>query len=132
VGLSTRGRDTGDAQLFINLVDNPRLDFEYTVFGYVKPEDMDAVDNIAEGDAIDTIKFDKTTTEEKVSVVGIGLPFALGSLRVVASFLYEVSPGDPVILIGTGILLALLGISASFVPARRAAGTDPWGALRQE
>ena len=31
--MSTRGRDTGDAQFFINLVDNPRLDFEYTVFG---------------------------------------------------------------------------------------------------
>lgn len=69
VGISTRGRDTGDAQIFIDLVDNPRLDFEYTVFGYVKPEDMDAVDEIAEGDAIDTIKFDKTTTEEKLPLL---------------------------------------------------------------
>jgi cyclophilin family peptidyl-prolyl cis-trans isomerase/HEAT repeat protein len=65
VGISTRGRDTGDGQIFINLVDNPRLDFEYTVFGYVNPADLDEVDDIAEGDAIDTIKFDKTTTEEK-------------------------------------------------------------------
>ena len=65
VGISTRGRDTGDAQIFINLVDNPRLDFEYTVFGYVNPNDLDIVDGIAEGDAIDTIKFDKATTEEK-------------------------------------------------------------------
>ena len=62
----------------------------------------------------------------------IGLPVALGSLRAVASFLYDVSPGDPVILIGTVVVLALVGISASLVPARRAAGTDPWGALRQE
>ena len=69
VGISTRGRDTGDAQIFINLVDNPRLDFEYTVFGYVKPEDMDAVDEIAEGDAIDTIRFDKTTTEGKAPLL---------------------------------------------------------------
>jgi ABC-type lipoprotein release transport system permease subunit len=30
------------------------------------------------------------------------------------------------------ILLAVVGLSASLVPARRAAGTDPWGALRQE
>ena len=65
VGISTRGRDTGDAQFFINLVDNPRLDFEYTVFGYVNPADLDVVDEIAEGDAIETIKFDKTTTEAK-------------------------------------------------------------------
>jgi cyclophilin family peptidyl-prolyl cis-trans isomerase len=66
VGLSTRGRDTGDAQFFINLVDNPRLDFEYTVFGHVDSRDMDIVDGIAEGDAIDTIKFDKVTTEGRL------------------------------------------------------------------
>ena len=32
VGISTRGRDTGDAQIFVNLVDSPRLDHAYTVF----------------------------------------------------------------------------------------------------
>lgn len=57
VGLSTRGRDTGDAQLFINLVDNPRLDFEYTVFGVIDP--MDVVEEILEGDTIATITFEK-------------------------------------------------------------------------
>ena len=35
VGISTRGRDTGDAQIWLNLVDNPRLDHDYTVFGRV-------------------------------------------------------------------------------------------------
>ncbi len=57
VGLSTRGRDTGDAQFFVNLVDNPRLDFEYTVFGLV--QDPDGVDNILEGDVISRITFEK-------------------------------------------------------------------------
>ena len=57
VGLSTRGRDTGDAQFFINLVDNPRLDFEYTAFGEASP--MDVVDRIAEGGAIAAITFEK-------------------------------------------------------------------------
>jgi len=56
VGLSTRGRDTGDAQFFINLVDNPRLDFEYTVFGSAGP--MDVVDDIVEGDTIESITFE--------------------------------------------------------------------------
>ena len=51
MGLSTRGRDTGDAQFFINLVDNPRLDFEYTVFG-IAVEQPDVIDDILEGDAI--------------------------------------------------------------------------------
>lgn len=51
LGISTRGRDTGDAQLFVNLVDNPRLDFGYTVFGVVE-EGMDAVDRVLEGDVM--------------------------------------------------------------------------------
>ena len=53
VGLSTRGRNTGDAQFFINLVDNTRLDYDYTVFAFV--EDMSAVDRIQEGDVIRSI-----------------------------------------------------------------------------
>jgi cyclophilin family peptidyl-prolyl cis-trans isomerase/HEAT repeat protein len=57
VGLSTRGRDTGDAQLFINLVNNPRLDFEYTVFGTVVPEHVARIDRIYEGDRILDIRF---------------------------------------------------------------------------
>jgi cyclophilin family peptidyl-prolyl cis-trans isomerase/HEAT repeat protein len=52
VGVSTRGRDTGDGQIFINLVDNVRLDHEYTVFGFVT-EGMDVVDRVLEGAVIE-------------------------------------------------------------------------------
>jgi len=55
VGTSTRGRDTGDAQIFINLVDNLRLDHEYTVFGEVV-RGMDVVDRVAEGDSITRVR----------------------------------------------------------------------------
>ena len=55
VGISTRDRDTGDAQIFINLVDNPRLDHQYTVFAEVV-RGMDVVDRIAEGDAIERVE----------------------------------------------------------------------------
>jgi cyclophilin family peptidyl-prolyl cis-trans isomerase len=48
VGLSTRGRDTGDAQLYINLIDNIRLDHNYTVFAEVV-RGMNAVDRMPEG-----------------------------------------------------------------------------------
>jgi cyclophilin family peptidyl-prolyl cis-trans isomerase len=51
VGMSTRAHDTGDAQWFVNLRDNPRLDHDYTVFGEVV-EGMDVVDGILEGDII--------------------------------------------------------------------------------
>ncbi|HEX6132843.1 MAG TPA: peptidylprolyl isomerase [Longimicrobiales bacterium] len=55
VGLSTRGRDTGDAQFYINLVDNVRLDHEYTVFGVVT-RGMDVVDRLREGAVIRRIR----------------------------------------------------------------------------
>lgn len=48
VGLSTRGRDTGDGQIYVNLIDNVRLDHDYTVFGEIT-EGMDVVDRLLEG-----------------------------------------------------------------------------------
>jgi len=51
VATSTRGRDTGDGQIFINLVDNLRLNHDYTVFGEVV-SGMDVTDQVAEGDVI--------------------------------------------------------------------------------
>ncbi len=55
VGLSTRGRDTGDAQWYINLVDNARYDHNYTVFAIVE-SGMDVVDAILEGDVIEEVR----------------------------------------------------------------------------
>ncbi len=52
VGVSTRGRDTGDAQIFVNIVDSFRLDHLYTVFGTVV-SGMDVVDSVLEGDVIE-------------------------------------------------------------------------------
>lgn len=59
VGLSTRGRNTGDAQFFINLIDNPRLNYDYTVFATVMAEDMNVVDRIQEGDVMRTVRLGK-------------------------------------------------------------------------
>ena len=55
VGISTRGHDTGDGQIFIDLVDNPRYDHTYTVFAQVL-NGMDIVDRLMEGDVIDSVE----------------------------------------------------------------------------
>src|SRR5262245_46386975 len=60
VGISTRGPDTGDAQIFVNLVDNARLDFDYTVFARVC-KGMDVVDDIQEGDRIVRVRIGSPT-----------------------------------------------------------------------
>jgi cyclophilin family peptidyl-prolyl cis-trans isomerase len=55
IGISTRGRDTGDGQIFINLVDNLHLDHEYTVIGAVTAG-LVLLDRILEGAIIDRIE----------------------------------------------------------------------------
>ncbi|HEY2150883.1 MAG TPA: peptidylprolyl isomerase [Vicinamibacterales bacterium] len=55
VGISTRGRDTGDAQIFVDLVDNPRLDHEYTVFAQVL-NGIGIIDQVLEGDVIERVE----------------------------------------------------------------------------
>lgn len=54
VGISTRGRDTGDGQIFVNLVDNPRLDHNYTIIARVV-EGMEVVDGVLEGAVMEQV-----------------------------------------------------------------------------
>jgi cyclophilin family peptidyl-prolyl cis-trans isomerase len=54
IGLSTRGRDTGDAQFYVNLVDNPRLDHTYTVFAQIE-SGMEVIDALLEGEVIEAV-----------------------------------------------------------------------------
>ena len=55
LGISSRGRDTGDAQWFINVADNPLLDHEYTVFGRIT-SGLDIAMGILEGDRIGKVE----------------------------------------------------------------------------
>lgn len=63
---------------------------------------------------------------------GLGLILALGAGRVISSLLYGVSPFDPVTLTAVVGLFGMIGLSASFFPARRAAGTNPSDVLQAE
>ena len=55
VGISTRGRDTGDAQIFVNLIDNMRLDHNYTIIGEIV-SGMEVVDAVVEGSVIERVE----------------------------------------------------------------------------
>ena len=70
----------------------------------------------------------------RLSAVGIaiGLVLALLTTRVMASMLVEVEPTDPVTFIVMILIFLAVAAMACWVPARRAAGMDPNGALRQE
>ena len=62
----------------------------------------------------------------------IGLGGALATSRLLGSLLFEVSPTDPVALLGASALLLAVAVVAAFVPARRATKIDPAQALRAE
>jgi ABC-type lipoprotein release transport system permease subunit len=57
---------------------------------------------------------------------------ALFAVRVLASQLYGVRVYDPVTLIAVPVVLAVIAVAASFVPALRIARIDPAETLRAE
>jgi putative ABC transport system permease protein len=63
-------------------------------------------------------------------VIGIGLAIAVG--RTASSMLFGLKPTDPLTIGLSVVLLALVAIAASFLPARQAARLEPMTALREE
>jgi ABC-type antimicrobial peptide transport system permease subunit len=70
----------------------------------------------------------------KPVVVGLLLGFggAMAASRLLRHLLLGLSPFDPVTHAGVGVILALSGLVASYLPARRATKVDPMVALRCE
>jgi predicted permease len=62
----------------------------------------------------------------------VGLAGAIGVGRGAGSILFDLKPWDPVVLASSAILLAIVAMSAGFIPARRASLIDPMRALRYE
>jgi putative ABC transport system permease protein len=61
-----------------------------------------------------------------------GLVLAYPAGRILASTLYEVRAADPVILVSATLLVGIVAVFATVLPARRAARVDPIVALRAE
>jgi predicted permease len=61
--------------------------------------------------------------------IGVGLVAALVVTRLLSSMLFGVSPSDPATLGGVAVLLVVIGVGASVVPALRAARLSPMHAL---
>ena len=64
--------------------------------------------------------------------VVVGLASAFGLTRLMSALLYGVSPLDPMTFGTVAVLLTSVALVASYIPARRAAMTDPVEALRAE
>jgi ABC-type antimicrobial peptide transport system permease subunit len=63
---------------------------------------------------------------------GVGIVAALFATRLLRSMLFQVDPLDPAVIVLAGAAILLLALTASLIPARRAASIDPMQALRAE
>ncbi|HLW54989.1 MAG TPA: ABC transporter permease [Candidatus Angelobacter sp.] len=67
-----------------------------------------------------------------VTGAGIGVLGSLALMRLLATQLYGIKPTDPLTLAGSAMLLLVVAVCASYIPARRATKADPMIALRAE
>jgi ABC-type antimicrobial peptide transport system permease subunit len=64
--------------------------------------------------------------------VAIGVPAAIGAGKFVATFLFGLTPLDPLVLTAAAGLMLLVSAAAAYFPARSATRIDPLIALRAE
>ena len=62
----------------------------------------------------------------------LGAGAALGLTRLVKAMLYGIEPYDPPTIVGGVLILLLVALAASWIPAGRAARVQPMDALRHE
>ncbi|MBZ5611833.1 MAG: ABC transporter permease [Acidobacteriia bacterium] len=63
-------------------------------------------------------------------LVGLAAALALG--RLLGALLFEIQPGNPVVLASVALVLGAAAALACYIPARRATGVDPATVLRYE
>jgi putative ABC transport system permease protein len=70
----------------------------------------------------------------RLTIIGaaLGVAAALGLTRALESLLFGISATDPVTFVSVTLLLVIVALVASYIPARRATKVDPLQALRHE
>jgi predicted permease len=67
-----------------------------------------------------------------LGAIAIGLPLAFATALLLRTMLYGIGPRDPLAYTAAVLVVAVIAITASLQPARKAAGIDPMRALRTE
>jgi len=61
-----------------------------------------------------------------------GVLVGVVATRLLASLVYQATPRDPLVLFGSVVAMLLVGLAATWIPARRALAVNPAQLLREE
>ena len=64
--------------------------------------------------------------------LGVGIVAALIFSRVMKALLFQTTVNDPLTFVAVALMFVIVGLAASYVPARRVTKVDPLIALRSE
>lgn len=107
----------------------------YGVLSYIVSERTREIGvRLALGAQVGTVRRMVVAQGARVLAVGvvIGLAVAVLSTRALGTMLYGVDPHDVMTFAGTAVLMAVIGLGATYLPARRASNVDPIVSLRGE
>jgi predicted permease len=107
----------------------------YGVLSYVVAERTREIGvRLALGATTSVVRRQVVSQGTKVVMVGvvIGIVAAFAATRLLSTLLFDVKPVDPIVFAAMSLTMIVVGMLASYVPARRASGVDPIEALRGE
>jgi ABC-type antimicrobial peptide transport system permease subunit len=64
--------------------------------------------------------------------LGLGVAVAMAAAGRIEPLLFQVSPRDPLVLVGVVLVLLLTAVLAAWIPSLRATRVDPTTAMRAE
>jgi putative ABC transport system permease protein len=78
----------------------------------------------------------RTVVGSQLLPIGLGVAFGIAgswwATRTLSAYLFGVKPTDPATFASVAVIIALVGLAACLIPARRALRVDPVNALRAE
>jgi ABC-type lipoprotein release transport system permease subunit len=60
------------------------------------------------------------------------LVLGIAATKVLSLIVYQATPRDPLVLAGVAAAMLVLGLAATWIPARRALSADPLALLREQ